>query len=206
MTLDTLITFTILELLLCLSPGPAVIFVTSTAAAHGIRAAWIATAGILTSNLMYFVISGSGVAAVLQASSTMFNILRWGGSLYLLVLGVRMFFNNMALGTDKPTAAPLVSNNNISIVHGFMVQTLNPKAIAFFAALLPQFVNPALPLVPQMTILTMTSLTVETTVMAFYIWMTHRFGQQTRNKGNVWIKRLGGGFLMLAASRLAWVG
>jgi homoserine/homoserine lactone efflux protein len=201
MTFDTWLTFTILEFFLCLTPGPAVLFVTTTAAARGLRAGLIATAGILTSNVMYFVISGTGVAALLLASPVLFNILRWGGGAYLLLLGADMLFRAPAPQAEA-TAAP----GDISILHGFMIQTLNPKAIAFFSALLPQFIDPAVAVLPQMTILTVTSVLVEAGVMAFYIWLVLRFGKQAGARGHLWFRRLGGAFLVLAAIRLALFG
>jgi len=203
MTVDTWLAFTILELFLCLTPGPAVLFVTMTTAAHGARAGFIATGGILASNLMYFVISATGVAAVLLASPALFEALRWGGSAYLLYLGLRMLFSGKEVASTEvnmPVAPPAA---NISLLHGFMVQTLNPKAIAFFAALLPQFVNPGAPVAPQVLILTVTSVSVEASVMALYIWLTLRFGQQAGSGGKLWFKRIGGAFLVLAALRLA---
>lgn len=204
MSLDTWLTFALLELFLCLTPGPAVLFVTSTTAARGLRAGWIATTGILASNLMYFVISGTGVAAVLLASPTLFTVLRWGGSAYLLLLGTTMLFS--AATPTKPETPIKPATGDISILHGFMIQTLNPKAIAFFAALLPQFIVPTTPILPQMTILTVTSVIVEAGVMALYIWLTLRFGQQAGERGKLWFKRIGGGFLILAAARLAITG
>ncbi len=201
MTFDTWLTFVILEFFLCLTPGPAVLFVTTTAAARGWRAGLIATGGILAGNLLYFVISGTGVAAVLLASPRLFDVLRWGGSAYLLVLGAKMLFSTPAPETAAPEAT-----GDISLLHGFMVQTLNPKAIAFFSALLPQFIDPATALLPQITILTVTSVIVEAGVMGAYIWLVLRFGKQAGTSGQLWFQRLGGGFLILAAIRLALFG
>lgn len=203
MSVDTWLTFVVLELFLCLTPGPAVLFVTSTTAARGLRAGCIATTGILAGNLMYFVISGTGVAALLLASPTLFDVLRWGGSAYLLLLGAMMVFS---AATPAPDTANAPASGDISILHGFMIQTLNPKAIAFFAALLPQFVDPAAAILPQMIILTVSSVVVEAGVMACYIWLTLRFGRQAGERGKLWFKRIGGGFLILAAARLALTG
>jgi len=198
MTFENWLAFAVLEVFLCLTPGPAVLFVTMTSATHGARAGIIAAAGILASNLMYFVISGTGVAAVLLASPLLFEVLRWGGSAYLLYLGLRMVFDRREPATGSKTAA-----SDISLLHGFMVQTLNPKAIAFFAALLPQFVDPAYPLVPQMLVLTLTSVLIEALVLGLYIQLTLRFGQQAGLRGRLWFRRCGGVFLVLAALRLA---
>lgn len=197
MTLDTWLTFVILELLICMTPGPAVMFVTTTASERGAKAAVIGTSGILISNVMYFVISGTGVAAVLVASPTLFEILRWAGSGYLLFLGSRLL-----LTRTSTAAAQDPAQANISLLHGFMVQTLNPKAIAFFVALYPQFIDPAAALAPQLLILTGTSLVIEAGVMASYIVLTIHYGKRAGRRGKIWFRRLGGAFLIVAAVRL----
>lgn len=203
MTLHTWLTFVLLELFLCLTPGPAVMFVTATAAQRGARAAVVGTAGILGSNVMYFVISATGVAALLLASPALFTVLRWGGSLYLLILGTRMILTYRPAAARTREPGEPRDNARLPLLHGFLVQTLNPKAIAFFAALLPQFVNPAASIAPQIAILTLTSVTVEASVMLFYIWMTLRFGRQTGERGKLWFRRFGGAFLIIAALRMA---
>ena len=202
MTFDTWLAFAILEIFLCLTPGPAVLFVTTTSATQGARAGIVAAAGILASNLMYFTISGSGVAAVLLTSPALFKALRWGGSAYLLYLGLRMCFGNSEPATDGAESAPPPATG-IPLLHGFMVQTLNPKAIAFFAALLPQFVDPAFAVAPQMLVLTLTSVLIEAGVLGLYIHLTLRFGRQAGMRGRLWFRRCGGAFLVLAALRLA---
>jgi len=198
MTLDTWLTFAVLELLLCLTPGPAVLFVTTSTVTRGLRAGLTATAGILASNLMYFVVSATGVAAILLASTTLFEVLRYGGSAYLLFLGLRMLLSKPAPVTDAPT--PAVAD--ISLMHGFMEQTLNPKAIAFCVALLPQCVNPAASVAPQNAILTITALVIEASVMLCYIWLSLHLGKRAGTRGQLWFRRTGGLFLILAASRL----
>jgi homoserine/homoserine lactone efflux protein len=203
MTLDTWLTFTLLELVLCLTPGPAVLFVTSTTALRGARAGVSATAGILASNLMYFVISATGVAALLLASPTLFEVLRWSGSVYLLLLGIRLLLARPSVPVQHRDSAASSNNSNLPLLHGFMVQTLNPKAIAFFAALLPQFVNPAVAVAPQVLILTVTSVAVEASVMACYIWLTLHFGRHTSAGSLRWLKCAGGALLIVSALRLA---
>lgn len=203
MTLDTWLTFALLELVLCLTPGPAVLFVTSTTALRGVRAGASATAGILVSNLMYFLISATGVAALLLASPTLFEVLRWSGGAYLLLLGIRLLLSRPSTPVQQTSAAAPARGDKLPLLHGFMVQTLNPKAIAFFAALLPQFVNPAFAVAPQVLILTLTSVTVEASVMACYIWLTLRFGRHSGASGQRWFKRAGGALLILSALRLA---
>jgi len=203
MTLDTWLTFALLELVLCLTPGPAVLFVTSTTALRGASAGMVATAGILASNLMYFVISATGVAALLLASPTLFEVLRWSGSAYLLLLGIRLLLTRPSTPEQYAASDGKTSHGSLPLLHGFMVQTLNPKAIAFFAALLPQFVNPALAVAPQVLILTVTSVAVEASVMACYIWLTLRFGRHSSGASQRWFKRSGGALLILSALRLA---
>ena len=208
MTLDTWLTFTVLELLLCLSPGPAVLFITATAATRGAGTALAAATGILLANLLYFALSGTGVAAVLLASPSLFLVLRWAGSAYLFYLGVRLLLTSPAhrdAVMETPAQSPEKSIR-ARVLQGFFVQTLNPKALAYFVALLPQFIAPSQALLPQMLILTATSVLVEASVLGAYIWLTLYLGRRGTGHGRLWIKRLGGACLILAACRLALFG
>src|ERR1700689_1148040 len=142
MTLATWLLFCLTETALCLIPGPAVLLVLSTALRRGFPSATRATAGILAGNTMYFALSATGIAAVIVASHTLFSALKWAGAAYLAWLGLRMLLAP-APGGDAPTQ-PVAGRGDRVFIRAFVVQAANPKALVFFIALLPQFINPAL--------------------------------------------------------------
>ena len=92
MTVQTWLWFCVMETILCLIPGPAVLLVLSTALRAGFGRANAACAGILTSNAVYFALSATGIAAVIVASHRLFGAVRWAGALYLIWLGIRMIW------------------------------------------------------------------------------------------------------------------
>ena len=86
----TLGTFIALEITLCLIPGPAVLFVIGSSLRRSSASGLSAALGILTGNALYFAASGFGVVSLLVASHELFVLLKWGGAIYLAVLGVRI--------------------------------------------------------------------------------------------------------------------
>src|SRR5262245_53963048 len=172
MTLQTWIAFTVLETVLCFTPGPAVLFVTSTALARGSRAGLGGAWGIVACNTFYFLLSALGVATVILASSRLFTALKWLGAAYLVFLGIKMLW-------DRAAALPVTSDVGESspykaLLRGFGVQAANPKALAFFVALLPQFIDARGSVPAQVAILALTSVVIEFGVMAFYVWLVSR--------------------------------
>jgi homoserine/homoserine lactone efflux protein len=167
MTFETWLAFAALELVLSLTPGPAVVLVLSQAIAFGTAASVFASLGILAANAVYFALSGAGLGAVLLASETLFGALRWAGVAYLVVTGLRLL-------RKRPDDLPLVTGTAETgralplFARGFLLQIANPKALVFFTALLPPFLSPRHDLVPQVLLLGATSVVLEFLVLLGY--------------------------------------
>lgn len=198
MTLETWLSFCVLEVLLCLTPGPAVIFTTTTALRRGGKAALAGIGGILASNTLYFALSATGVAAVILASSDLFTALRWLGGAYLIWLGLRMIPAARAGAPERPPRFAGMT----SALQGFLVQSSNPKALIYFVALLPQFVDPAVDLVPQIAILLATSAIIEFAVLGGYSWAALRSHRYFGDRGRGIFGRLAGAFMIFVGLRL----
>jgi homoserine/homoserine lactone efflux protein len=159
--------FALTELVLCLTPGPAVLTIVSQALRHGTRRTLWSILGIVAGNTLYFVLSATSLGALLLASYELFFAIKWIGAAYLLWLGIRTFFDRtstLAIG-----AAPAARGSATTLfTHAFVVQVANPKALLFFTALLPQFVDPAYPIVPQMALLALLSVIIEFGVQLAY--------------------------------------
>lgn len=201
MTLETWIAFTLLEGLLCLVPGPAVLFVIGQGLVQGPRPAVAASVGILSANAAYFVISATGLGALLLASYEVFSAIKWLGVGYLVWLGLRALLARpevLALERQRPAPAWRV------LRRGFLVQAANPKNILFFVALLPQFVDPAGNIAMQMLILGVTSVVVEFAVLATYGALAGRLRHfATRPDVALWFERVAGGLLIAAGLGMA---
>jgi threonine/homoserine/homoserine lactone efflux protein len=150
MFLSNLLLFASIIVVLALTPGPDVIYITTRGMAQGRRAALLSTMGICIGYLVYTLLAALGVSAVLQASALAFDIVRYAGAIYLVYLGIRSFLSK-AGGPLTQGAANAAPPRRL-LQQGILTSMLNPKGILVFAALLPQFVNAHLGSVPwQMT-------------------------------------------------------
>jgi homoserine/homoserine lactone efflux protein len=191
----------VLETVLCFTPGPAVLFVASTALGRGSRAGLGGAWGIVACNTFYFLLSALGVATVILASSRLFTALKWLGAAYLVFLGLKMLWVRAApVRTD---AQPGEGSAYSALLRGFGVQAANPKALAFFVALLPQFIDAHSSVWSQVAILALTSVVIEFGVLSFYVWLASRARTYAAGRWTAWLKRVSGGLLVAAGARLA---
>jgi homoserine/homoserine lactone efflux protein len=159
--------FVVTETALCFTPGPAVLLVLSQGLARGAASSIWSNLGILTGNAMYFVLSGTGLGAALLASYELFSVIRWLGAAYLIWLGITAFVGaSPVLSVSRSVDAP-VRRARI-FVNGFVLQASNPKALVFFTALLPQFIDPRASVLSQVMILAVTSVLIEFCVLLAY--------------------------------------
>ena len=189
--------FVCMETVLCLTPGPAVLFVLSSALKSGARKSIASNLGILAANLVYFALSATGIGALLL-SSKLFLAVKWIGAAYLAVLGLRLLFDHNS--HDKELFEAINDHKSHHLFFGgFTLQMSNPKAILFFSALLPQFLNPHASIVPQIVILGATSVTIEFSILLGYgiagSAITPRYAR--------WTNRVAGGLLIGAGAGLA---
>ena len=167
MTFSTWFVFAVTEIALCLTPGPAVLFVVSQGLRYGGRKSLWANLGILSGNALYFFLSAVGLGAIIAASHDVFTVIRYAGAAYLIVIGIlTMFGRGLALTTHTGDAPPIAGHRLLT--RGFILQAANPKALIFFTALLPQFVDPKASIAMQMAALGITSAVAEFFVLAGY--------------------------------------
>lgn len=130
-------------LLLNITPGPDLLFIVGRAAAQGVRAGVAAAFGVAAGCLVHTAAVALGVAALLAASSTAFEVVKFAGAAYLAWLGARLLLRRTA---PVPAAAPAAAGGAGAVFwQGFITNALNPKVALFFLALLPQFVTPQAP-------------------------------------------------------------
>jgi threonine/homoserine/homoserine lactone efflux protein len=186
-----------METVLCLTPGPAVLFVLSSALKAGARKSIASNLGILAANIVYFALSATGIGALLL-SSRLFLAVKWIGAAYLIFLGLRLLIGHKEL--VKASEDTLIDHKSHHLFFdGFMVQISNPKAILFFSALLPQFINPHAAGVPQIVILGATSATIEFSILLGY----GIAGSSLSPRYASWTNRVAGGLLIGAGAGIA---
>jgi threonine/homoserine/homoserine lactone efflux protein len=177
MFLSNLLLFASIIVVLALTPGPDVIYITTRGMAQGRKAALLSTVGICIGYLVYTLLAALGLSAMLQSSALAFNIVRYVGAIYLLYLGIRSLLSKAGgpLATGEVKAAPL----SRLLRQGILTSMLNPKGILVFAALLPQFVNAHLGSVPwQMTAFGLTFTLICLCIYGGYAYLSGSLGEK----------------------------
>jgi len=131
--------FLVASLLLAITPGPAVVFIVTRTIAEGRRAGLASVGGIALGNLGNATAASLGLAALLSMSATAFVLVKLAGAAYLVFLGIKALRGRPAADVAPPAARRAPGR---MFRDGFFVALLNPKTALFFAALLPQFINP----------------------------------------------------------------
>jgi homoserine/homoserine lactone efflux protein len=176
MTFKTWLLFLVMETALSLSPGPAVFYVVSQGVRGAVPRALPAALGIISANAIYFTLSATSLGAIIAASSRFFAVAKWLGAAYLIYLGVKALrAAGASHAVDLRDTAPAAAGDRRRVYLGALtLQLANPKALLFFLALLPQFIDPNRPVAPQMLILAATSMLPEFFILVGYGWLAHR--------------------------------
>ena len=134
-------TFALAGIALVVVPGPSVLFIVGRALAQGRRAALLSVAGNTTGVALVVVAVALGLGAVATASSAVFTTIKIAGAVYLVYLGVQTIRHRADLDTALTGGAHGAARRLYR--QGLVVGVTNPKVLVFFAAVLPQFVDPA---------------------------------------------------------------
>ncbi|RQS20982.1 LysE family translocator [Burkholderia sp. Bp8992] len=131
-------------------PGPDMALVLQTSIGRGVRPGMAAAAGLSLARTAHVTLSACGVAALIRSAPWLYEVIRYGGALYLAYVAIQVFRSPVfALGDSD--AAATAGELRQSFVKGLLTNLLNPKALLFCSVLLPQFVRPeAGPVVLQM--------------------------------------------------------
>ena len=166
-----------------------------------------AAAGILTANGIYFALSATSLGAIIAASAQFFAVAKWVGAAYLIYLGVKALRSASSLHSVALGGQGASREGDLHGVYlgALTLQLANPKALLFFLALLPQFIDPAVPVVPQMLILAATSMVPEFCILTGYGWLAHRALHASARFGvtgnmNRWLARIEGAALLGCAT------
>jgi threonine/homoserine/homoserine lactone efflux protein len=127
-------------LLLLVVPGPSVLYIVTQSVSHGRRAGIASVAGITTGTLVHIAAATVGLSALLASSAVAFDVVKYLGAAYLIVVGLRRL-----AGWEGGAPARARASRDLGRLYrqGIVVNTLNPKTALFFLALLPQFVDPS---------------------------------------------------------------
>ncbi|WP_142063402.1 LysE family transporter [Pseudarthrobacter sp. B4EP4b] len=153
--------------LISFTPGAGAINTMSNSLNSGFRRSMWGILGQQAALVIHVVIVALGVGVLVASSPIAFNVIRYSGAAYLVYLGIRQFLAKPDLEQEK--IAGLQNEPAWSIFRrGFWVNLLNPKAIIFFLAFMPQFIRPEQPLLAQYAVLTATIVAIDVLVMWFF--------------------------------------
>ena len=204
MTLTTYFLYLAAVALLIATPSPTMLMCMTTSLNHGPRKAMTSAAGSVSAVLGVMLLSALGLGALLAASETAFTVAKVLGAAYLIYLGVKTFRSKAAvLREAAPTGAEAGASSRPFFLRGFLVGASNPKAVLFFAAFFPQFLNPAAPFVPQFAILALTFMAFELSVLAVCAFGVSRIAPMLRSSSAVrWFNRVSGGLFTVMGGLL----
>lgn len=133
--------YLVAAIIIIIAPGPSVLFVIARAIAWGRKISILTVAGNVLGSFVLSTLVALGVGPILQKWHITYIAVQWAGGLYLVYLGIDAIRKRAVHAADMTNKGPLTPTAGQSIRDGFWVGVLNPKAIVFFAAVLPQFVD-----------------------------------------------------------------
>ncbi|MCS3842676.1 LysE family transporter [Microbacterium sp. AK031] len=187
------------------TPGAGAINTMSNALAEGWRRSIWGVIGQQLALVVHVVIVAAGVGLFISRSPVLFDIIRYAGAAYLAYLGLRLIFTRVRDSSESAEDVPRLPESRWSMIRrGFWVNLLNPKAIVFFLAFIPQFIRLDQPALPQYLILIVTVIAVDVLVMwGFFATAARPFQRITRTaRGQRILTGVFGGLFLAVAALL----
>ena len=201
MTVDTyLLYLAALAVFFATPPDTSQLLTIANSARHGLRKSGWTIAGDLSANALQMTAAAFGIAAAIAASSEIFRLVKWLGVAYLAWIGLCLFLSKSGGRAEAPKAA---SSPVRLFRQGFVTSSANPFAVMFFAALFPQFIEPAVPVLQQLAVLGGTYLVVDGLILLAWGWLAARAAARLRAHSFGWIDRICGAVMIGAAALLA---
>jgi len=151
---------------MAVTPGPANIFAVSTGMARGRKAALIGVVGMNCATLVWFGAAALGLGALVKALPEVFRWVAILGALYVAWLGLKALKGAFATAADPQDAVVHASRG--VFLDGFLVQIANPKAVLFFTAVLPPFLDIQRPMAPQLALFAVAAIGMDGLSMSAY--------------------------------------
>jgi len=183
---------------LSLSPGPNGLLALTHGALHGRRKALFTIFGGSLGFVIVIALSMFGIGALLKASLVWLTVMKWVGGAYLVWLGIQVW-RAPPIGIDV-SAAPRPARGWSLFRQGALSALTNPKGVLFFAAFLPQFIDPARSLLAQFVIMASTFALIEIATELFIASMAHRISPWLRRVGRRFNQACGGVFVAIGVA------
>ncbi len=191
-------------LVIGITPGPSVLLASANSMNHGAKKTIGTILGDLSANSIQIVLSSLGLASIVISSGEIFGLIKWAGVGYLLYMGVTKIIT-------APKIEKFKKNNTKKSFfklysEGFLMSASNPKAIVFFAALFPLFIDQNLAFVPQVLILGVTYLVIDGFCLLAYVNFASKLKKYLEDREKIYLQnRIIGALLLFSGLMLSMV-
>lgn len=193
MTFTTYLIYLAAVAVLVITPGPTMLMSITNAASRGTAKALISAAGSVTAVLGVMLVSALGLGALLATSDVAFTVLKVVGAGYLIYLGVSTFLSAERAVFEATSAVTTEKSGYALFMQGWLVGASNPKALLFFSAFFPQFINPNADGASQFAILSLTFVVMEFSVLSLCCVFAASLAPWLRKPGRTtWFNRVSG--------------
>jgi threonine/homoserine/homoserine lactone efflux protein len=181
-----LVAFAVGAATIALIPGPGVLYVLARTLGGGRDEGLRSTAGTGLGGLVHVIATAAGLSAIVAASATAFNVVRYVGAAYLIWLGSRALFNHNG-GGPLPDGGETAAATSNALRQGVLTEALNPKTALFFLTFLPQFCQPENgPVAVQLVVLGTVSVVLNTLVDVAVALAAGAISERLRQRPALW--------------------
>ena len=198
MALHTWLLYLVAAIGLSLTPGPNSLLALTHGALHGHRRTLYTVAGGALGFVMVIALSMLGIGALLQASASALLVLKWLGGAYLVWLGIQLW-RAPPLQLQAVAGAPFPRRSQL-FRQGLFAAVSNPKALLFYGAFLPQFLDPTRSLWLQFAVMAGTFALIECVVEVLLARMAHRIRPMLERFGKRFNRICGGAFAAMGVA------
>ncbi|MFN0265308.1 LysE family translocator [Tepidamorphus sp. 3E244] len=200
MSLESWLSYVAVLLVFMATPGPSHLLMLANSVTNGAARAMATAGGDLSANTLQILAAALGLAGLTILAQGAFEVVKWAGVAYLVWLGIAKIRNASRHAARATT--PRASLRQL-YWQGFITSAANPKAVIFFAALLPQFIDHGQPLAAQFALLGATYIIVDGAFLSAYAIASAPIGRFVRGRWEATVERAAGGGFILAALLLA---
>lgn len=202
MSLETFLAFVMAMSLLSLTPGPGFLAVVARSLSSGLASGFAAILGLILGDILFLILAIAGLSALAAAMGELFLIVKVLGAAYLIWLGIKTWRSQtppsrLAAGAER-------ADLRRSFALGFVVTLGNPKAILFYSALVPTFIDLAVLTLGDVALLCLVVALVSLVVLGGYAFLATRAGRSIKSpRAFRWLNRATGGLLVGAGVAVA---
>lgn len=200
MNFETWLAFVAASMILTMTPGPSIILGMVHSMNYGVKNTLFTALGDITANFIQMILVAIGLGVVIASSDLAFQWIKWFGVITLIYMGGVMILSKPKT-LIRRELTDVISRRKL-FFDGFLIAAGNPKAIIFFTAFFPQFINPEKTLIEQLVIMCPTMAVLDFAWVMTYALSAHRFFGFMKSRP-AFLNRVGGAALLGASGLLA---